>query len=259
VNALRCGTEVAEGDYFIFLDADCSPSSDWLRVYDALVSDCDVICGHISSPPAQKGIWYTLLNLEHLFSSLQVMAGCGHGSPLFSRGGNWGYSRKLWNSCGGWSGLKGKSWGDDILMMDQFRQQSQARFGYALAAPVLTPPPFLRHWLRASRRRYGKVKQLSPASILIHSLFYLLLLLLLAIPVVLPQLLLPWLVYSFLTLFAFQQVAGRGAKLLKQRFHPGTIFLFLILLPPWVLLQSLAGTLLNSSAASKHVSQEDVA
>jgi len=258
VNALRCGTDAAKGDYFIFLDADCSPLRDWLYAYDTHVSHCDVVCGHISSPPDQKGLWYRLLNLEHLFSSLQVLAGSGNGQPLFSRGGNWGYSREIWTACGGWSGLRGKSWGDDILMMDRLRKQSKTRFGYALAASVLTPPPSsCRVWLNASRRRYGKVNQLSFTSMVLHSAFYLLLLLLMIIPLLLPQLALPWLVYCSLILLTFYSVIHRGAKLLKQRFQPGIIFLFLLLLPPWVLLQSLAGTLLNSSTAVKEATQED--
>jgi poly-beta-1,6-N-acetyl-D-glucosamine synthase len=258
VNALRCGTDTARGDYFIFLDADCSPSRDWLNSFGTHVSHFDVICGHISSPSDQPGIWYRLLNLEHLFSSLQVMAGSGNGTPLFSRGGNWGYSRKIWAKCGGWTGLRGKSWGDDILMMDQFRQQPGTSFGYAPGASVLTPPPpSCRGWLSASRRRYGKVKQLAPASLALHSSFYLLLLVLLLVPLLLPQMALPWLAYCSLILLTFYSVIHRGARLLNQRYKPAMLLLFLLLLPPWVLLQSLAGTLLNSSSAVKQLTQED--
>ena len=258
VNALRCGTDMAAGDYFIFLDADCVPAGDWLQAYDSLVLQYDVICGHIWSPSDNRGIWYRLLNLEHLFSSLQVMAGSGHGRPLFSRGGNWGYSRELWIKCGRWNALKGKSWGDDILMMDQFRKQPDLRFGYALQATVATPAPqSYSHWLRSSLRCYGKINQLTKNSIVTHILFYLLVLLPLVTPLLMPQLLLPWLAGSSLIVLAFMLVIHRGAFLLQHQLQPATVLLFLILLPPWVLLQSIAGTILNSSAAFRNVSQED--
>ena len=259
VNALRCGTGSAKGDFLLFLDADCVPPPHWLQDYDRIVSQYDVIPGHIALTEPVSGFWSVLLNLEHLLSSLQVLAGCGQGRPLFARGGNWGYSRRLLAACGGWNSLKGKRWGDDILMMDLFRRQPGCRFGYTLEGTVSTPPPSSwRSWLRAALRRYGKVTQLSPSSRWLHFLFYLGLLLLPLIPLMLPQLLLPWLIYYLFTLLLFLCVLRKGASLLRQRFQSGSALLFLLLFPPLVLLLAVTGTLLNSAGTFTQDGEEEL-
>ena len=123
-NAIAKGIAIAEYDYFAFTDADCLPSSGWLKELNShVINDRSFVAGYSPLQYEKNSFFTNLKNLERSSIFAVTSGSFGWGIPLTTTARNMCYSRKLFDQVNGFSGIGHISSGDDDLMLLKMRDK----------------------------------------------------------------------------------------------------------------------------------------
>lgn len=123
-DALTTGIGVAGMDYMITTDADCRVPSNWLREYDAKITEtgAEMIAGPVA--PMSKNDFFSSFQELDLYSlQTATMGGFGVDLPFMCNGANFCYRKKAFEQVNGFDGNSEIASGDDIFLLEKFRKQ----------------------------------------------------------------------------------------------------------------------------------------
>ena len=163
--ALQQAVAKASSPYFVFLDADVLPGSNHLKTFQSFFqSGYDVVVS-LMRFREPKNIWQAFLVFEKWVSWCIAGASIGHGKPIISYGGNWGYTRPAFEKVGGFREIFSSLSGDDDLLLQKF-----GKAGLSIAFCTnpegwveMDFPSSLKHFLRQRRRHFSAGKKYQPA------------------------------------------------------------------------------------------------
>lgn len=111
-NSRNYGCERSASDFFIFFDSDCIIPSEYIKILKSKLQDVDAYGGpdreHDSFSPIQKAISYSMTSI---FTTGGIRGGKKSAEKFHPRSFNMGFSRKVLEQTGGFSGLR---FGEDI-------------------------------------------------------------------------------------------------------------------------------------------------
>ncbi len=123
-DALTTGIKTAEKENIITTDADCLLPQDWLREFDAAITEtgAKMIAGPVTAVP-KKGFFNSFQELDLFSLQAATMGGFGVYLPFMCNGANLCYSKKAFLEVNGFSGNEGIASGDDIFLLEKFRKK----------------------------------------------------------------------------------------------------------------------------------------
>lgn len=154
--ALELGIASSRGELILTTDADCKVPDTWVTgIVSCFAADVGAVIGfsQIGEPGSACG----RLAAWEAFDFLQLMTAaagsCGHGHPMAASGQSLAFRRSAFEAVGGYSAVRHRVSGDDVLLLQLIRRTGRWRVAFA-ALPhsfVVHPPsPGLRTFL--SRR-----------------------------------------------------------------------------------------------------------
>ena len=155
--ALTRGIQNSSGELIVITDADCTAGVSWLSELSAFYQQHrpQMILGPVQM--ADGGSIFGKLQALEFTSLISVAAGsCNAGFPLLANGANIAFSKRAFESCGGFSGNMNYASGDDMFLMMRMREiygSGAIRFIKSGKAIVNTPAiqqfkPFVQQRLR---------------------------------------------------------------------------------------------------------------
>ncbi len=178
--ALKIAVEKARFDNFLFTDADCVVSSEWISHYNNFLSDkTGVVYGYVIEKNPQ--FIKSMLNLitAGIYSST-----AGLGIPFTASGGNMAVSKSAFLDVGGYEKIKNHISGDDKLLINLIRNRKW-KISFNIWNDIQTQPlKTKREQLNQIKRRYGKFF-MSPWFFQIISIFIMLFYLYLPVAIIL--------------------------------------------------------------------------
>ena len=140
---MEWGVAEARGALIVTTDADCRPAPRWLRTLVWLYETeaARLLTGPVLIDPARDFLsTFQALDL----AGYMVLTGGAVAlrRPLLANGANLGFSRKLFQRIGGYSGLHDRASGDDVLLLQKVVRGRAARVFFAKSpeAVVTTRP-----------------------------------------------------------------------------------------------------------------------
>ncbi len=123
-DALTTGIKFAKKEYIITTDADCMLPQDWLKEFDAGITGTGVemIAGPVAPVP-KNGFLNSFQELDLYSLQAATMGGFGVDLPFMCNGANFCYSKKAFLKVNGFTGNEGIASGDDIFLLEKFRQE----------------------------------------------------------------------------------------------------------------------------------------
>ncbi|MCF7918670.1 MAG: glycosyltransferase [Candidatus Cloacimonetes bacterium] len=125
-NALQQGITAAQGEIIMLTDADCLPGSNWLSsMAGGFTDNTDMVVGLSRTQYYDKPRLFSAQSFEH-FDFLAMFATAGglilSGKYFSCSGQNLAYRKSAWEKVGGFSKIKHIISGDDVNLMQLFRQ-----------------------------------------------------------------------------------------------------------------------------------------
>lgn len=130
-DAINSAIAISKYDWIITTDADCVLPKYWLDTFDEYIQTTDIDC--IVAPVAYFGNTTFFNRFQALdFMSLQgvTMGGFGVKKPFLCNGANFCYQKSIFNSFRGFEGNNNIASGDDIFLLEKFKQVNPQRVGY---------------------------------------------------------------------------------------------------------------------------------
>ncbi|GAB4300403.1 MAG: glycosyltransferase [Ignavibacteriaceae bacterium] len=117
--ALEAGLSKAKHDFIMITDADCVPSSGWLKAFNNYLPQQPGILFGIAPLFQKKNLVNHISCFENLRSSLLTLSLTKAGLPYTAAARNFGFSRKVFNNIGGYKQTLQTLGGDDDLLIRQ--------------------------------------------------------------------------------------------------------------------------------------------
>jgi poly-beta-1,6-N-acetyl-D-glucosamine synthase len=211
--AIAKGIEMAAFDRFILLDADVIPNPNHMKVINQYF-DGDAVVG-IMKLNLQHSFWHSFLKYERLLNWSVAAGSIANGSPVISYGGDWGYSRKAFETVNGFEGIFKSLGGDDDLLLQKFGIQNlSVRFCANPDGWVLTrAPDSFSKFLKQRRRHLAAGKYYQSKFKLAYFLYHASNILVW----ILPFLYLPALFLLFLKIACNAALLNKSIKIFRQR------------------------------------------
>lgn len=120
---LASGIARAHGDIILTTDADCTVPETWIQtMVSHFTDDIDVVAGYSKIAPVSSGPVHTFQSFD-FHALLSAAAGIiGVGGLWAATGQNLGYRKSAYEQVGGFSVIADRPSGDDVLLMQLFRQ-----------------------------------------------------------------------------------------------------------------------------------------
>jgi cellulose synthase/poly-beta-1,6-N-acetylglucosamine synthase-like glycosyltransferase len=141
-HALQKGIENSKGEIILLTDADCLPSTGWIKsIVQRFEEEVGVVVGH--SPIKGNGFINRLVQLDNLSIIAVGAGGIGGGYPILSVGRNFAYRRNVFDEIDGFEKIKDFSSGDDDLLLMLVRKHTKWKIGFVSDPEsfVYTLPP----------------------------------------------------------------------------------------------------------------------
>jgi cellulose synthase/poly-beta-1,6-N-acetylglucosamine synthase-like glycosyltransferase len=132
----------ASHEILLLTDADCIPRSSWIRgIVSAFAEGIDAVIG-LAPLSAGKSAASAYAAFESRRTTTLAIAAAASGVPYMASGRNWGFTRELYDECGGLPELYSHIGGDDDLLLQHMLRQ-RARVGVCVRqdAMVFSPAP----------------------------------------------------------------------------------------------------------------------
>lgn len=156
--ALTMGVKKASFQYFLFIDADCRPASNqWLAHMANQFSEqnTELVIGY-SPFTKEKGFLNALSRFENVQTALMYLGMGIRKKPYMGVGRNMAYSKKLYNSVGGFSSHAHLQAGDDDLFVQETANSENTGVVVHPDAFVFTNTKnnFKAYWRQKKRHNY---------------------------------------------------------------------------------------------------------
>jgi len=141
--ALELAINVAENEWIITTDADCTAPANWLQLYDAYIAKSGAV--FVAAPVmfTNKGSFISVFQCLD-FLSLQgiTAASVSAGFHSMCNGANLAYSKAAFAAVNGFKGVDNIASGDDMLLMHKINTHFPGKTGYLFSpgAIILTEP-----------------------------------------------------------------------------------------------------------------------
>ena len=172
--ALTAAIAEAAGEVIATTDADCAMGNGWLSsLMTYLESDVGMVIGfsQIGRPGESLGVrgGYEALDFLNLMACIWGSSGRGH--PMAASGQNLLFRRAAHEEVGGYEKVMHRVSGDDVLLMQMIRTQTQWRIAFASAPASFTVHPPATSWkgLLNQRARWASN---APLMVRFDPLFY---------------------------------------------------------------------------------------
>lgn len=173
--ALMQGIKAAKGEYLLFTDADCRPTSaDWLQMMvQGFANGKSLVIG-FSPYFSQRGWLNAFIQYETFYTALQYFSFALWGLPYMGVGRNLAYRKSLFLSRGGFGKHQATTGGDDDLLIGSIAQSDNVALCWAKEAQVYSfPKTNWGAWLRQKRRHLSVGKHYKASSKLLLGGLYL--------------------------------------------------------------------------------------
>jgi len=242
--ALKEGIQQARGTLIFTTDADCRVPSGWLKYMSAYFEPQVAMVLGYSPLKRMKGPLNLLLQFDNLYSAIMAAAPTMWGFPLTSVGRNLAYRKDVYMQVGGFDALKNHRSGDDVYLTERFRLKSGYQITFC-AHPqtfveTLPPTTFTQFWHQQIRKN-SKTLRKSWDTTLFSLLGFLVYAYLWLLPVLAPELLLPWAMVIVLKLFAEFITLRKAAVLFRKKWLIPYLPFFQILYPLYITFFTLLG------------------
>lgn len=154
---LTLAIRAAQYDHFVFTDADCRPTSNqWLRsMANSFSSGKEIVMGY-GPYVKKKGFLNALIRFDTTWIAITYFSFALRRLPYMGVGRNLAYSRKAFDSVGGFRSHYYIVSGDD----DLFIQQAAKQRNYSIQLDALShcyssPPEEWKRWMYQKRRHYS--------------------------------------------------------------------------------------------------------
>jgi cellulose synthase/poly-beta-1,6-N-acetylglucosamine synthase-like glycosyltransferase len=153
--ALSLGIENSSGDIIMMTDADCRVKPDWVKSTVQYFDEGTGMVNGISVIEYGNRIFHKMQALDWIYLLALASSSTGIGSPLACIGNNQSYTRKAYESAGGYAGLD-FSVTEDLALMRAVKKKSE----YGIKLPVnqdcivMTNPCATLSELASQKRRW---------------------------------------------------------------------------------------------------------
>ncbi|MGH1366225.1 MAG: glycosyltransferase [Calditrichia bacterium] len=237
-NALEQAIKIAAHDRLLFLDADVLPTQQHIEVYNChFAVDVNAVVGIMAFNPAQS-FWQRFIVFEKLVSWCIAAAGIASGQAIISYGGNWGYTRKAFDTIDGFDDIRTSLSGDDDLLLQRF-SRLPGRIAFCLDTNgwiTMDYPKTFGEFLRQRRRHFSAGKRYQPLIQFGYLMYHLSNLLLWLLWIIYP----PAVFALLIKLLADSIALYKGGVVFNRKQHAFTLPIFLLL---YLLYNSLIGPL----------------
>lgn len=147
--ALTAAIAEAAGEVIATTDADCAMGNEWLSsLMTYLESDVGMVIGfsQIGRPGESLGVRGGYEALDFLNLMACIWGSCGRGHPMAASGQNLLFRRVAYAEVGGYEKVMHRVSGDDVLLMQMIRTQTQWRIAFASAPASFTVHPPATSW-----------------------------------------------------------------------------------------------------------------
>jgi len=154
-HALAAGMKAATYDRFVFTDADCEPSPEWLEYHAVSEAGGEwIIIGGIEMK-VRPGLLNRFQRFMQIINCAMAGAGVGENLPFLAFGGNLSYSRTIFERVGGYGDGDHAMSGDDDLFVQRVGKSGLGSFLFLSEGPshvVTTGPSDVASYARQKRR-----------------------------------------------------------------------------------------------------------
>ena len=166
--ALTLGIKNAIYPWIITTDSDCTVQPLWLKLYDQKLEEKEVVmlAGPVNYYSSSKGFIDTFQKLDLAGLMGTTIGSFGIEQPIMCNGANLLFSKKAFNEVSGYEGNMHISSGDDMFIMEKFKNKYPKKLRYlkANSATVYTSSiveikPFINQRIRWSSKstQYGSM------------------------------------------------------------------------------------------------------
>ena len=158
--ALGLGIEAAEGEIILTTDADCRVPDTWVeRMMACFGPGVGMVVGfsQIGDPGSARGLRGGWEAVDFLSLMVAAAGSAAQGHPLAASGQNLGFRKRAFDDVGGYSSIRHRISGDDVLLLQLVRRSGrwQIVFCAARTAFVVHPPSVSWRALLSQRIRWA--------------------------------------------------------------------------------------------------------
>lgn len=143
--ALQKGIEQAKGDYLLFTDGDCLPSTNhWISsIVSAYAEDTSIVLG-FSDYELQNSLLNGMIRWDTFYTAVQYFSLAYVGMPYMGVGRNLSYKKSLFNRGGGFRKIAKITGGDDDLFIGKVASSENTSIIYFFDSQTVSKPE--RDW-----------------------------------------------------------------------------------------------------------------
>ena len=200
--AIETGVSLANHEWIVTTDADCTANTNWLKTLNAYIQEHNPV--FVGGPVAFTNDGSVLQTFQCIdFMALQgiTAAAVSAGLHAMCNGANLAYKKSVFAEVNGFRGIDNIASGDDMLLMNKIKEAYPNRMGYVFHPDSIihtAPMPTLKSFLNQRIRWASKTNKYKDVSVIVVLWMVLLLntclLLLPFLSIFIPALFLYWIV-----------------------------------------------------------------
>lgn len=157
-DAITRAIPIAKNPWIITTDGDCELPKNWLQTFDQFIQNnaYEMIAAPVKLKT--KNNWFHYFQwFEHLSLQATTMGSFGNKQPFMCNGANFAYTKKFFDSIGGFGEINAFVSGDDVLLLQKAVAKFPEKVGYlkSIEATVKTKPENKLHKLFMQRVRWA--------------------------------------------------------------------------------------------------------
>lgn len=174
--ALAQGIGLAQYEWLVFTDADCSVPPKWLHRINAAIQykpGAQIVMG-MGIYASQKGLLNSFVQFETFYAYFQYIGWAVLGLPYMAVGRNLAYTRSFFEKSKGFEEIKSRLSGDDDLLVNKYATKRQISFMIdPESITVSSPPQTFPQWSSQKKRHVSASAAYSLKTQTVLGLFHL--------------------------------------------------------------------------------------
>ena len=169
--AIETGINLANKEWIVTTDADCTANTNWLKTLDAYIQENNPV--FVGGPVAFTNDGSRLQTFQCIdFMALQgiTAAAVSAGLHAMCNGANLAYKKEVFKEVNGFRGIDNIASGDDMLLMNKIKDAYPKRMGYVFNRDSIihtAPMPTLKGFLNQRIRWASKTNKYKDISVII--------------------------------------------------------------------------------------------